>query len=114
MLRSRADMQNACFDNCHDGQGRIAAHIVLDASDSNLGIRFMHDDVLEPGAGIGEHLHKGNEEVYFVVEGHGTMILDGQEHPFGPGDVSVVKSGHTHGLVNSAKGPMRLLVFCVE
>ena len=42
-----------------------------------------------------------------MVDGYGTMILDGQPFEMGPGDVSLVKPGHTHGLVNSSDGPMR-------
>ncbi len=114
MLRRQSEMKAAVLADCHDGTGKLDCRTVLAGGDSELGIRFMHDDVIEPGASIGEHLHRDDEEVYFVVEGRGTMILDGQKSPIGPGDVSLVRRGHTHGLVNSPAGPMRLIVFCVR
>jgi len=113
MLRHRHEMKSEVLVNCHEGEGRLKAHFVMGHGDSDAGILFMHDDVLEPGALIGEHLHEGVEELYFVAEGSGTMILDGEEHPMGPGDVSLCKSGHTHGLRNG-EAPMRLIVVCVK
>ena len=114
MLRRRSEMPCDAVERCHDGEGALSCRKVLGGGDSDVGIAFMHDDVLEPGARIGEHRHDGNEEIYFVVEGCGTMLLDGESFPIGPGDVSLVQSGHTHGIVNSPDGEMRLLVLCVD
>lgn len=110
MIRAREEMQSSTLTNCHDGSGDLECRLVLDAVDTDGRLSFMHDDLLEPGATIGEHTHEGNEEVYMVVEGHGIMIVDGEEHPIGPGDVSVCRSGHSHGIRNSQDGTMRLIV----
>lgn len=114
MFRRHDEMQMNVLDRCHGGEGKLECYSVMQALDSKMGIRFMHDDIIEPGASIGEHLHEADEEIYFVVEGHGTMILDGQRMPMGPGDVSLVVPGHTHGLINSDDSPMRLIVVCVR
>ena len=107
-------MTQKTFANCHDGKGDLQAWLVLGRTDSQQGVQWMHDDTLPAGVSIGEHRHDGNEEIYYVVEGKGTMFLDGASFPIGPGDVSVVHPGHTHGLVNSKDGPMRLIVVCVS
>ena len=114
MLRRQSEMNETVLDKCHEGEGKLLCRTVLEPADSGLGIQFMHDDVLEPGTTIGEHRHEDEEEVYFVVEGRGTMILDGEVEPIGPGDVSLVRRGHSHGIMNSEAGRMRLLVFCVR
>lgn len=98
---------------CHEGIGDLLCRTILREGDSGVGIRFVHDDVLEPGASIGEHEHTDDEELYLVVSGHGTMIMDGVPTPIGPGDASLVKRGHTHGLINGPDEPMRLIVVCV-
>jgi mannose-6-phosphate isomerase-like protein (cupin superfamily) len=110
MLRKQIEMEREAIENCHEGSGLLDCTTVLTKGDSELGIQFMHDDLLEPGATIGEHLHGDSEEVYFVVEGRGTLIMDGEESPVGPGDVSVVSPGHSHGLINNPDLPMRLIV----
>lgn len=107
-------MNQEWSENCHGGSGKFYMTNVLKGEDSDIGIAFMHDDVLEPGSVFGEHLHRGNEEVYFVAEGHGTMIYDGKEYPIGPGGVSLVKDGHSHGIRNSTDGQMRLIVLEVR
>ncbi len=110
MFRSAADMQTADCEKCHDGVGITHVRFVMGEGDSDAGVRFMHDDTLDPGATIGEHPHEGSEEIYFLVEGCGVMILDGREYPMGPGDVCLCKSGHSHGLRNTSEAPMRLIV----
>jgi mannose-6-phosphate isomerase-like protein (cupin superfamily) len=107
-------MEQKTLFNCHGGVGDVLCTYVLKADDSQSGIRFVHDGIIQPGSGIGEHEHDGEEELYYVLEGHGTMILDGESWPMGPGDVSLVRSGHTHGLINTGDRDMRLLVLCVK
>ncbi|MBN1671008.1 MAG: cupin domain-containing protein [Kiritimatiellae bacterium] len=114
MIRRKDEMNERPIENCHEGTGVLMCRTVLKGGDSEVGIRFMHDDILEPGATIGEHPHEGTEEIYFVVEGQGMMVMDGRRFPIGPGDVSLVERGHTHGIVNSDEAPMRLLVIGVK
>lgn len=113
MLRKTDNMQKMVLNRCHDGEGDLICQVVLDTADSQLGIRYMHHDWLEPGASIGEHLHQGTEELYFIVSGSGLMLLDGKCIPVGPGDVSLVESGHTHGITNNTKNLLEILVLCV-
>jgi len=110
MIRTRSQMEEVRCDHCHDGTGTLLLHSLINPGDSDQALIFMHDDLLPPGVSIGEHRHEGSEEVYFVTEGHGTLIMDHREYPVGPGDVSLVKSGHSHGIVNTGTTAMRLIV----
>ncbi|BDU74032.1 cupin domain-containing protein [Mesoterricola silvestris] len=62
--------------------------------------------VLEPGSSIGEHPHPNTDELYLILEGRGTGILDGERFPVGPGDLFILKAGHSHGLVNDSDAPL--------
>ena len=114
MLRRLDQMQLKSIESCHGGRGTIRCRAVLSEGDSERGIQFMHDDLIEPGDSVGEHTHTDSEEIYFVVEGEGRIILDGKEYPVKAGDVSLVKSGHSHGLKNSPHKPMRLIVVGIK
>ncbi|NLC56721.1 MAG: cupin domain-containing protein [Armatimonadetes bacterium] len=115
MIVRRAEMGTFETDSCHDGQGRlIGFEAFADYAKQESGFKYLHDDELAPGASIGEHRHEGDEEIYFVLEGHGQMIVDGERYPIGPGDVCITRSGHSHGILNSPDGPMRLLVVCAN
>jgi uncharacterized cupin superfamily protein len=99
---------------CHHGQGILhCTEILADYRKEGPGIAFIHDNTVEPGASIGEHEHKRDEEVYIILDGRGMMRVDGVEHEVGPGDVCLTRSGHTHSLINGPQ-PMRILVIGVN
>ncbi len=110
MIRTRSQMEQIRCDKCHDGVGTISFYSVIAAGDSDHALLFVHDDIVPPGVSIGEHRHEGTEEIYYVLEGHGTLIMDHQQSPVGPGDVSLVKSGHSHGIINTGQADLRLIV----
>ncbi len=56
--------------------------------------------------GSREHYHKRSTELYYVLEGEGVVLLDGEEHPIRKGSIIHIPPGVVHG----AKGRMRVLV----
>ena len=52
------------------------------------------------------HYHKRATELYYVLEGEGSVFLDGEEHPVRRGSLAHIPPGVVHG----AKGRMRVLV----
>jgi quercetin dioxygenase-like cupin family protein len=56
--------------------------------------------------GAREHYHRRATEIYYVLEGEGTVRLDGVEHPVRRGSLVHIPPGVVHG----AKGRMRVLV----
>mgnify|MGYP006294132625 CR=1 FL=1 len=113
MIRRVSDMEAKQIDGCHGGVGPLFGRIALMGTDGETGLRFLHDDRIPPGSTIAEHRHDDNEEVYLVVEGSGTLLLDGERIPVADGDVSLVERGHTHGLENTSDRDLRLIVICI-
>ncbi|MGI5931978.1 MAG: cupin domain-containing protein [Eubacterium sp.] len=56
--------------------------------------------VLIPGASIGYHEHVGNEEVITVLSGSGRCTDDGEVYSLHPGDVTICREHHQHGIEN--------------
>jgi mannose-6-phosphate isomerase-like protein (cupin superfamily) len=52
------------------------------------------------------HYHKRATELYYVLEGSGSVILDGVEHPVAKGSLIHIPPGVVHG----ARGRVRVLV----
>lgn len=52
------------------------------------------------------HYHKRSTELYYVLEGEGTVLLDGEEHLVHKGSLVHIPPGVVHG----ARGRMRVLV----
>lgn len=56
--------------------------------------------------GAKEHYHKVATELYYVLEGEGEIIINGQSYPIRKGSIVHIPPGVVHG----AKGKMRVLV----
>lgn len=115
LLRKRGDMPHGPLKHCHGGKGSLDWIRVLDG-DSLRGrrLRFVHDDVLPPGASIGAHRHETDEEYYYILSGTGVMTLDDRPCDVSAGDIAAVFPGGTHALENSGSGDLRLIVFSVD
>ncbi len=99
----------------HAGDGVIRRRLFF-REQSRLPVRF---DVWElpPGASEGNHVHGDDrplEEIYYVLQGHGAMVIEGEEVPVAPGDAVLVPPGVDHGLYNRGAEPLRLVLLFGE
>lgn len=114
-LKKASKMKAVTLPECHGGIGAVEWTEVLSRpAVEGRRLNFFHDDTLKPGVSIGVHRHSKDEEYYYILSGHGVMILDGEEHEVGPGDIAAVFPGGTHGLRNNTQEEMRILVFSVS
>jgi mannose-6-phosphate isomerase-like protein (cupin superfamily) len=70
----------------------------------------LAEATLEPGQGTERHYHRASEEIYFVLEGHGVMELDGERRELGPGEAVLIPPGSWHEI--RAAGMLRFLCCC--
>jgi uncharacterized cupin superfamily protein len=69
-------------------------------------------DVLAPGKrGCPYHLHHAQEEMFIVIEGHGTLRVAGEMLPLKPGDVAFIPAGpeYPHQIINTSDAPLKYL-----
>lgn len=79
-------------------------HLLLSRQDKDRGVAAWAHAVDIDGAR--EHYHKRSTELYYVLEGEGTVTLDGVKHPVRKGSIVHIPPGVVHG----AKGRVRVLV----
>lgn len=72
----------------------------------------LAEATLGPGQATQRHYHRLSEEIYLLVEGGGTMELDGEEREVGAGDAILIPAGAWHTLTAGSDGA-RLLCCCV-
>jgi quercetin dioxygenase-like cupin family protein len=60
----------------------------------------MGIQVVAPGGYVREHWHSRNEEILFCYEGRGTILVDGEPHPFVPGSTAFLGRWVKHKIVN--------------
>jgi quercetin dioxygenase-like cupin family protein len=70
----------------------------------------MRQVCVEPGGHSPRHQHDYEHEVY-VIEGSGTLLLLGQEHPITQGDCLYVPADQEHQFTQTGDVPLRFLCF---
>lgn len=70
---------------------------------------------LQPGDSIGLHKHELNEDAYIIISGEGTFKdTDGKQYAVKAGDITIVRKGESHELVNTGKEPLIFLDVIAE
>jgi mannose-6-phosphate isomerase-like protein (cupin superfamily) len=101
--------------NAHDGDGHILFSRVASAAALAGGLNFIDYAVVPPGASIGRHRHRADEEeFYLVLSGEGLLFRDGEELAVRAGDLVRNRPGGEHGLRVVGAEPLRLFVFEVR
>jgi mannose-6-phosphate isomerase-like protein (cupin superfamily) len=79
----------------HNGGGETTGfNFFSKAKDFHLAFRKR---ILHPGSAIGYHLQK-EDEIYYVLSGHGEMQMNGKSFEVKPGDAILTRPGSSHGL----------------
>ena len=95
----------------YEGDGEIRRRHFF-AQTSKLPVNFETWE-LDPGASEGGHTHDGEEpfeEIYYFLEGSGTMQIDGDELPVRAGDAVLAPQGVEHGFRNTGDETLRLIL----
>jgi mannose-6-phosphate isomerase-like protein (cupin superfamily) len=91
------------------GPGGGIYRILTTAAASNQQI-FAFEAYEPPGGGPPLHIHRHEEEFFFVLEGEVTFFVDGQILHRTAGQTAVVPRGAAHCFKNSSDKAARLLV----
>lgn len=95
----------------HHGEGKIAFVRPFESPDFDTDLSFVDYVEIPPGASIGVHTHGENEEIYFIVHGHGTMTTNDEQYRVDSGDLILNRRGWSHGLRNDSDAVLKVLVW---
>ena len=76
---------------------------VLDVESGRMTIKIT----INPGHKMDYHSHDNRNEIWNIIDGEGTVIVDGMETPVKPGDVITMEAGCRHTII--AKTEVRLI-----
>jgi mannose-6-phosphate isomerase-like protein (cupin superfamily) len=91
----------------HNGPGRSTGYSFFDKVASFKYV--FRKRVLHPGAAIGYHLQK-EDEVYYILSGTGLMQMNNKEFPVQAGDAILTLPGSSHGLKQTGKEDLTLMI----
>jgi len=86
-------------DNIRFAEKSWGSFTVVDVQSNALVIRV----VLLPGNRLKYHSHQHRDEVWTIMEGTGTVILDGEKRQVSVGDVISMKAGQKHTIIADTK-----------
>jgi quercetin dioxygenase-like cupin family protein len=75
-------------------------------------VQSLAEATLAPGQSTQRHYHRLSEEIYLLVQGGGTMEIDGEQREVAADDAILIPAGAWHTLV-AGKDGTRLLCCCV-
>src|SRR5262245_27737234 len=109
-VRNAADVVPAVRPSIHGGDGSFEMKFVYGTQDLVSGLRVFELCRLPPGTSIGEHVHDDTEEIYYILSGTGTMVLDGVEREVHAGDAVLTQPVSSHGIRNTGPSELELLI----
>lgn len=65
--------------------------------------------MLSPGSKIEEHLHEGENEVFYFMEGEPVFKVNGEAFRAKPGDGITVNAGEKHGVENDTGSEVKMV-----
>jgi quercetin dioxygenase-like cupin family protein len=71
----------------------------------------VFEAVVLPGGGPPPHLHRREEEGFYVLEGEVAFYVDGQRQTAGPGTLLNLPVGVTHAFKNEFDQPAKMLIW---
>lgn len=83
---------------------------ILDRSNAPVEKQSLAEATVSAGNATERHYHKVSEEFYFLLEGEGTMEVDGENREVRPGDAVLIPAGAWHEI--TATKDLRFLCCC--
>jgi len=99
----------------HEGDDiRRDVFMLINPEDSASGRIQSGITIVYPGCRTKGHAHPDREEVYFFLEGSGTMEADGEAWEVGPGDTFYVAPGPFHTTKNPNDFPLKFFWITIK
>ena len=114
MIYKASELPEEYRERMRGGEGTVQISHAAAAGTLPAGLRLHAQLTLPPGAGIGEHAHERETELFYVLQGEGEMLQDGVWTPLSPGDATSTGGGQTHALRNTGDGPFVVMATIVK
>ncbi len=100
-------------ESMHGGKGTVRYRRALPPEVYFTNWSYVDHIVIPPGASVGKKKHPGVEELYYVIDGAGTVQINDKSAPFRKDQGLAVLLNDVHSVINSGTVDMELMVIGV-
>jgi len=110
MIRRNEDKRVEVKERPFGGDGQITIRSLLNDPEEmyHKGRVFAHT-TLQPGCSIGFHVHKGESETYYIINGIAEFNDNGTMTTVRKGDVTFTGAEQGHGIRNIGSEPLDII-----
>ncbi len=85
---------------------------ILDVTNAPVRKQSLAEASLPVGGSTQRHCHRASEEIYFILEGQGTMEIDGELQKVTVGDAILIPPESWHQITTEGETTLRFLCCC--
>ena len=100
MIKKKSEQVTEVRVNMRGGSGEVEIRHHFKSDEINAPSRLCAQLTLAPGAGIGEHDHNDEDEIYIIQQGRGVIADNGKNVEVEPGDAILTGKGSSHSIKN--------------
>ena len=101
MIRKADEINVEYREHMRDGAGTVEVRSFVSAAEMNDKGRLFGTLTLNPGCGIGYHVHEKDSELFYIVKGTAEYNDNGQIKTVTAGDVTICPAGTGHSITNN-------------
>ena len=101
MIRKAEELSVAYNEHMRGGDGTVIVKKFIRGPEDLCGKgRLFANITLNPGCGIGFHVHEGESELFYIMKGTAEYNDNGEIKTVQAGDVTICPPGTGHGITN--------------
>ncbi|WP_353097364.1 cupin domain-containing protein [Tissierella praeacuta] len=98
MIRRSNEYNVEVIEGLKGGKGYVTVVNFFETEDFLGKGRLYGKSIIKPGNSIGYHVHKGDQEAYFILRGKALYNDNGIGTILEPGDLAICRDGESHSI----------------
>jgi len=109
MIKRANEMVKEIKEQMRGGKGSVEILHIFKQEELKGKARLCAKITLEPGCSIGLHQHDNEEEIFYVIQGKGTVDDNGTLSEVKAGDAILTGNGASHSIENTGDSTLELM-----
>jgi len=113
MIKRNSDYTAQKNENMRGGEGVVVIEHILTAEELYEKGRLYARVTLEPGCSIGSHIHEGEMESYYIINGKAEVSDNGELVTVNAGDSVLTRHGEEHSIKNIGENALSFIALII-